>query len=257
MAITVNTNVYSLAAQRNISLVNSKMMTAIQRLSSGMRINMAKDDAAGLAMAQTMEGQARGNEVAQRVIADGMSFLQVGDAALRSANDMLQRMRELSVQYTSGLYSSTQKTSMSTEFTQLKTEIDASFTRAKFNGQTVVGGGTKAVTVDGNGTTIDISVGTVSAATADITDYSTVDGVLTTLGTAVGDVGAYQSRLEQASNVASAMAEAQWASYGRIMDADMARETARLTSAQVIQQAGAAALAQANSLPQIALGLLR
>jgi len=253
MAITVNTNIYSLAAQRNISRVNSKMLTAIQRLSSCLRINMAKDDAAGLAMAQSMEGQARGNEMAQRTIADGMSFLNVGDAALRSANDMAQRMRELAVQHTSTTYSSSQKTSMETEYDALANEINAAMDRAKFNGVAVINGSVD-VTVDGDGGTQTVSVGDVTASTGGYT-VGAVDTLMASIGTAIGDVGAFQSRLEQAGNVASAMTEAQWASYGRVMDADMAAETARLTSAQVIQQAGAAALAQANGLPQIALGL--
>ena len=255
MPITVNTNVYSLAAQRNITRTQGKMATAIQRLSSGMRINMAKDDAAGLVMAQYMEGQARGAEVAQRTIADGQSYLQVADNTLRQSNDMLQRMRELAVQYTSGLYSANQKTAMSTEFTALKSEITASLTRATFNGSAVFGGGGN-VAVGPNGETISVVAGAAPSITGTISSITAIDVDLNTIGTALANIGSTQSRLEKAASVASAIEEAQWASYGRVMDADMARETARLTSAQVVQQAGAAALAQANGIPQIALGLL-
>jgi len=255
MAITVNTNIYSLTAQRNISRVNMKMQTAIERLSSGLRINKASDDAAGLTMAMSMEGQARGAAVAQRTIADGQSYLQIADNTLRNANDMLQRMRELSVQYTSGLYNSDQKTAMSTEFTALKSEISSSMTRAKFNGTAVFGGG-GAVAVGANGETLTVTAATVSL-TADIATISTIDADITTVGSNLADIGSLESRLNQSSSVASAIEQAQWASYGRVMDADMARETANLTSAQVIQQAAAASLAQANSIPQIALGLLR
>lgn len=254
MAITVNTNIYSLTAQRNISRVNSDMQTAIERLSSGLRINQAKDDAAGLTMAQYMEGQARGAAVAQRTIADGQSFLQVADSTLRNANDMLQRMRELAVQYTSGLYNTSQQSAMSTEFTALSAEITASQSRATFNGSSVFGGGGN-VAVGANGETLNVTANTVTVS-ASIGDVTTVDADIASVGGELANIGSLQSRLEQSGRVASAIETAQWASYGRVMDADMARETARLTSAQVIQQAGASALAQANSLPQIALGLL-
>jgi flagellin len=254
MAITVNTNIFSLTAQRNISRVNGDMQKAIERLSSGLRINQAKDDAAGLTMAQYMEGQARGAAVAQRTIADGQSFLGVADNTLRNANDMLQRMRELSVQYSSGLYNSSQKTAMSTEFTALKTEITDSLTRAKFNGAAVFGGG-GSVAVGPNGETLSVTANSVTL-TADIATLTTIDADITSVGSELANIGSLQSRLDQSAKVASAIEQAQWASYGRVMDADMARETARLTSSQVIQQAGAAALAQANAIPQIALGLL-
>lgn len=255
MAITVNTNIYSLTAQANISKVNSKMQTAIERLSSGMRINQAKDDAAGLTMAQYMEGQARGFAVAQRTIADGQSYLQVADSTLRNANDMLQRMRELAVQYTSDLYNTQQKNAMSTEFDALKAEITDSQSRATFNGTAVFDQG-GAVAVGANaGDTLSVTAASVTIA-GTITDIDSIDTDIENVGSELANIGSLQSRLEQSAGVASAIETAQWASYGRVMDADMAKETSRLTSAQVIQQAGASALAQANGLPQIALGLL-
>jgi len=255
MAITVNTNIYSLTAQRNINRVNSNMQTAIERLSSGMRINKASDDAAGLTMAMSMEGQARGSAVAQRTIADGQSYLQIADNTLRNANDMLQRMRELSVQYTSGLYNSDQQTAMSTEFTALQNEITSSQTRAKFNGTSVFGGGGD-VAVGANGETLTVTANSVDVSSTAIGTLSTVDTAITAVGTELANIGSLESRLQQSSRVASSIEQAQWASYGRVMDADIAKETSRLTSSQVIQQAGASALAQANSIPQIALGLL-
>jgi flagellin len=144
---------------------------------------------------------------------------------------------------------------MSTEFTALKTEITSSLSRAKFNGTAVFGGG-GAVAVGANGETLTVSAATVSL-TATIGTLTTVDADLTTVGSNLADIGSLESRLNQSSSVASSIEQAQWASYGRVMDADMARETANLTSAQVVQQAAAASLAQANSIPQIALGLLR
>jgi flagellin len=168
---------------------------------------------------------------------------------------MLQRMRELAVQNTSGLYNTAQTTAMSTEFSALKTEVSASLGRATFNGVAVFGGGGN-VAVDANGGTISVTAATVDISAADVGTVSTVDTAIGAVGTELGNIGALQSRLEKAANVSAAIEEAQWASYGRVMDADMARETARLTSAQIVQQAGASALAQANSIPQIALGLL-
>ncbi|MCU7932180.1 MAG: flagellin FliC [Candidatus Thiodiazotropha sp. (ex Codakia rugifera)] len=257
MAITVNTNVFSLAAQKNLGRTQSDLETSIQRLSSGLRINMAKDDAAGLAVAQLQSAQARGLTVAQRNIADGTSFLNVADATLRSVSDMMQRQRELAVQAGSGLYTSAQTALMSVEFTALTTEITDSLGRATFNGTAVFGGG-GAIQVGANtGQTIDISTAALAARTAVITSTATIDADLNAVATALANVGGLQSRLEQAGRVAASMEEAQFAAAGRIMDADFARETAKMTSAQVVQQAGVAALAQANSIPQLALSLLR
>jgi len=256
MALTVNTNVFSLAAQKNLNRTSSDLETSIQRLSSGLRINRAKDDAAGLAIAQLQTGQARGLTVAQRNIADGVSYLNVADATLQSVSDMLQRQRELAVQAASGLYTTTQVGYMTTEFTALTSEINAAFTRATFNGAAVFGGG-GAIQVGANaGDTIAITANTVTVAGA-ITSVASLDTDLSAVAAELANIGALESRLEQAGRVAAAMEEAQYAAAGRIMDADFARETAKMTSAQVIQQAGVASLAQANSLPQLALSLLQ
>jgi flagellin len=256
MALTVNTNVFSLAAQKNLTRSSGDLETSIQRLSSGLRINRAKDDAAGLAIAQLQTGQARGLTVAQRNIADGVSYLNVADSTLQTVSDMLQRQRELAVQAASGLYTATQVTYMTTEFTALTSEINAAFTRATFNGTAVFGGG-GAIQVGANaGDTITITANTVTVAGA-IGDVASLDTDLAAVAAELANVGALESRLEQAGRVAAAMEEAQYAAAGRIMDADFARETAKMTSAQVIQQAGVASLAQANSLPQLALSLLQ
>lgn len=256
MPVTVNTNVFSLAAQKNLTRTQSNLETSIQRLSSGLRINMAKDDAAGLAVAQLQTAQGRGLTVAQRTIADGISYLNVADNTLRTVSDMMQRQRELSVQHDSGLYTAAQKTAMGVEFTALSTEIAAAQTRATFNGTAVFGGGGDIQVGANDGQVIAITANTVATAAA-IGDIATTDAELNAVATELANVGALQSRLEQAGRVAASMEEAAYAAAGRIMDADFARETARMTSAQVVQQAGVAALAQANSIPQLALGLLR
>ena len=264
MALTVNTNIHALAAQRNVTRTQMDMQTSIQRLSSGLRINMAKDDAAGLAVAQRMEGQARGAEVAQRTIGDGISALGVADSALRDIGDMLHRMRELAVQSKTGTYKNTDRENLDKEFQQLATEITEAQNRATFNGVKAVGGSWDVV-VGADGQTTKISAGTaVTAPTGDIktsaaaaTALGSVSTALTSVATSLAQVGGFQSRLEKSMSVAMAVAEQQWAARGRIMDADFAKETSRMTSSQIIQQAGVSALAQANTIPQLALGLLR
>ena len=256
MALTVNTNVYSLAAQKNLGRTQSGLETSIQRLSSGLRINMAKDDAAGLAIAQLQTGQARGMTVAQRNIADGVSYLGVADSTLQTVSDMMHRQRELAVQHASGLYTAAQQGYMATEFNALTTEITDALARATFNGSAVFGGG-GAIQVGANaGQTIAVA-STAPAHTATITDIASVDTDLGAVAAELANVGSLQSRLESASRVAASIEEAQYAAAGRVMDADFARETAKMTSAQVVQQAGVAALSQANSIPQLALSLLR
>jgi flagellin len=261
MAVTVNTNVFSLNAQKNISRTQGTLQTAMQRLSSGLRINQAKDDAAGLAVAMLQDGQARGLAVAQRTLGDGISALQVADNSLRTMDGIVQRMRELAVQYSSGTYSTDQKDMMTVEFTQLKGELTDLATRAKFNGLAVFGGLTSvAVQAGANaGDTLTIKVSDFSGFGASAATIASIDGLdtnLQSIATELANIGAYQSRAEKALDSAMSMEEAQRASYGRVMDADFARETMNMTSAQVIQQAGISALGQANTLPQLALGLL-
>ena len=260
MAITVNTNVFSLNAQRNVNRSQSGLQTAMQRLSSGLRINMAKDDAAGLAVASRMESQARGFAVAQRTIADGISYLQVADNGARTITDSLQRMRELVVQRTSGTLTAQDKSLIKLEMSQLNTEIGAQTGRATFNGIAVNQGGTANIVVDGAGGTLAVALSDLQG--ADMADggaatLASIDAGITCVAIALGTIGAFQSRLDKAMDNAMAVEEAQWASRGRIVDADFARETARMSSSQVILQAGISALSQANTMPQMALGLLQ
>ena len=260
MAITVNTNVFSLNAQRNVSKSQGNLQTAMQRLSSGLRINMAKDDAAGLAVASRMESQARGFAVAQRTIADGISYLQVADNGARSISDSLQRMRELVVQRESGTLTAQDKSLIKLELSQLNTEIGEQTGRATFNGGAVNQGASVNIVVDGAGGVLGMDLADLRG--ADMTDggvatLASIDAGITCVAVALGTIGAFQSRLEKSMDNAMAVEEAQWSARGRIMDADFAKETARMSSSQVIQQAGISALAQANSMPQMALGLLR
>ena len=176
MAVTVNTNVFSLNAQKNISRTQGTLQTAMQRLSSGLRINQAKDDAAGLAVAMLQDGQARGLAVAQRTLGDGISALQVADNSLRTMDGIVQRMRELAVQYSSGTYSTDQKNMMTVEFTQLKSELNDLTTRAKFNGISVFGGLTSVdVQAGANaGDTLNIAISNFSAFAAGVANISDI-----------------------------------------------------------------------------------
>jgi flagellin len=261
MAVTVNTNVFSLNAQKNVARTQGTLQTAMQRLSSGLRINQAKDDAAGLAVGMLQDAQARGFAVAQRTIGDGISALQVADNTLRTLDGIVQRMRELEVQFTSGTYSTSQQAMMSVEFVQLNSELAATAQRAKFNGLSVFGGMTSVAIQAGanDGDVITVVINDFSSFTAASSlggGLSALDTKLSSIATELANIGAYQSRLDKALDSAMSMEEAQRASYGRVMDADFARETMNMTSAQVIQQAGISALGQANTLPQLALGLL-
>ncbi len=261
MAVTVNTNIFSLNAQKNIARTQGTLQSAMQRLSSGLRINQAKDDAAGLAVAMLQDAQGRGFAVAQRTLGDGVSALQVADNTLRTLDGIVQRMRELEVQFASGTYSSSQKNMMSVEFKQLNSEVATTARRAKFNGKSVFGGMTSVkIQAGANASdTVTIKVSNFSSfsVAANLgTGLGAIDAKLSSIATELANVGAYQSRLEKSLDSAMSLEEAQRASYGRVMDADFARETMNMTSAQVIQQAGISALGQANTLPQLALGLL-
>lgn len=255
MAVTVNTNLFSLAAQRNINRSQGNLQTAVQRLSSGLRINMAKDDAAGLAVGQYAEMHARGAAVAQRTLGDSMSRLQVQDSTLQTANELLQRMRELALQKSSGTYTAAQKSYISQEMTSIDTELTALAGRAKFNGADAFGSWTAVAGPDGSTISFGETAPTLSGLSAG-SSASAVETVIDSVNLALSKIGADESIAEKAVNTALALEESQWAAYGRTMDADIARETARLTSAQVVQQAGIAALSQANTMPQLALGLL-
>jgi flagellin len=285
--LSINTNAASLAAQRNVSSNSAGLQGSIERLSSGLRIGSAKDDAAGLAISDRMNAQVRGMNVASRNANDGISKLQVADGALGKISDNLQRMRELAVQSNTGTLNTTDRSNLNREFTELANEVGRVAVDTKFNGNAVFSSANKStslqiganngdtltsnLTDDGTATGNDLqtSLGGTTAATiaTALGDISTAAGAataLTTMDTQIDNVsnlratlGAGQSRLEQvvggldtnSNNLASAR--------GRIVDTDFAKETAELTRAQILQQAGTAMLAQANQLPQGVLSLLR
>ena len=266
MAATINTNVMSLNAQRNLSRSQSSLATSVERLSSGLRVNSAKDDAAGLAIAERMNAQVRGMNVAIRNASDGISLAQTAEGALTEVSNMLQRMRELAVQSANGTNSASDRTNLDAEYQELSSEITRLAGATKFNGLAIIGAdaGAQTFQVGANvGDTLSITtsaVTTVGGDILDVTNSNTAIGAIdTALDTINGDratYGAAQSRFTSAINNLQVSVENQSAARGRIMDADFAAETASLTRANILQQAGTAMVSQANSIPQSVLGLL-
>ena len=272
MSMTINTNVISLNAQRNLSTSQNALATSMQRLSSGLRVNSAKDDAAGLAIAERMSAQVRGSNVAMRNANDAISLFQTAEGAMGKIGDGLQRIRELAVQAANGSISDADRTNLNAEATQLVAEIARVSDTAKFNGVNLIDGslttadfqiGADATDVITTTTSFDMTALAAYAA-ADISTQAGATAVLTatdadidTLNAARADAGALQSRFEAVVGQLQVYAENTSAARGRIMDADFAQETASLSRAQILQQAGSAMVAQANQLPNQVMALLR
>jgi flagellin len=264
----INTNLMSLNAQRNLNTTQSAMSLAVQRLSSGLRVNSAKDDAAGLAIAEKIGAQVRGLNVAIRNAADGISLAQTAEGALGKIGDNLQRMRELAVQAANAT-ASNDLAALDGEYQQLVSENTRIINVTKFNGNSLLSGALSLTFQVGANNTADdqISVTTAGALTltsGDLTSTANAQTAMDNMDTALGSVntlratfGATQSRFEAVISGLQVAAENQTAARSRIMDADYAAETAALTRAQILQQAGTAMLAQANAAPQSVLTLLR
>ena len=263
MAQVINTNVMSLNAQRSLNKTDSAMTTALQRLSSGLRINSSVDDAAGLAVAQKMDSQIRGMTVAMRNASDGISYAQTADTALAVVSDALQRMRELATQSLNGTLADTERTKINQEYSALNSEVTRVQGAAKINDQSVFGtftfqvGANSSDTISGTFTSVTAAGGDVSTSGAAATALTNIDTALGSVATNRAAVGGVQSRLNFTVQFLEGARENQIAAKSRIMDADFAAETANLTRAQILQQAGTAMVAQANQLPQNVLSLLR
>ena len=281
MAQIINTNIMSLNAQRNLSATQSALATSVQRLSTGLRVNSAKDDAAGLAIAERMNTQVRGMNVAIRNANDAISLSQTAEGALSKINDMGQRMRELAVQSANATNTETDRANLNAEYHALAQEIKRNLASASFNG-------TKLFTSDAALTfqvganneandQIAVTTANLSAATSitNVIDNATgankgimtaasatdmlgkLDLMLGMVNSKRAEFGAVQNRFQAVIETLQVSAENQTAARSRIMDADFAQETANLTRAQVLQQAGTAMLSQANQLPNNVLSLLR
>ena len=286
MSMTINTNVASLNAQRNTAANSASLSTTMQRLSSGLRINSAKDDAAGLAIADRMNTQVRGMNVAVRNAGDAISMAQVAEGGLSGMNDMLQRMRELAVQASNAPNSvgaSGDIAKLDNEYKQLGAELSRMLDATQFNGEKIlntsasyvfqVGANAGAenqitiangdISLSGNaafsavasgGASATLITGTASANTANI---AALDAAISAVNDRRASLGALQSRFENTISYLRTASENQSAARGRIMDADFAAETANLSRTQILQQAGTAMIAQANQQPQSVLKLLQ
>lgn len=273
MALTVNTNVASLNAQRNLSLTQVTLNKSLQRLSSGLRINSAADDAAGLAISEGMRSEIRSMNQAVRNANDGVSMVQVAEGALNEVSNILGRMRELTTQAATGTLSSTQRGYINSEFGRLASEITRIAGATKFNGiQLLASGKSIAIQVGVNNTsgvdriavilksmdatTLSIAAGFASAASAQAM-LDKLDVAIQTVSQQRANLGAAQNRFQSVINNLQVAVENTSAAESRIRDVDVAAESASLTRGNILTQAGTAILSQANQLPQNALSLLR
>ena len=281
MASTINTNMSSLTAQRALSSTNGSLSTSMQRLSTGLRINSAKDDSAGLAIATRMTSQVRGMAVASRNANDAISMAQTAEGALGKIGESLQRMRELAVQSSNGTNSTTDRANLDQEFKALSSEVTRVIGGTKFNGTSLLNSATAIsfqVGADNNGTTDAISVslsnigsgtgmtailnstaatGSISTSATALTAMSNLDLAIDEITTARSGLGSVQNRFESVVANLGTTSENLQAAKGRIVDADFAGETSNMSRAQVLQQAGNAMLAQANQMPSRVLSLLQ
>jgi flagellin len=275
MALSIQTNVASLSAQKNLTDAQKTLGTSFNRLSSGLRINTAKDDAAGLAISESMRMQIRSYGVTERNANDGISMAQTAEGALGEVSNVLGRMRELAIQGASGAIGTSDRTYLQTEFSSLQSEVSRILTSTKFNGtqllKTASSGVSFQVGIDNTGADrITVTFGGVNlssmvAASTKVSGSAgnsqnalgVIDSALTKVSTARARFGAAMNRFEiTTSNIQTARLNLT-AAASRIRDVDVAEEAATLSRSQVLATAGVSVLAQANSSPQLALGLLR
>ena len=286
MGYTINTNVSSLNAQRNAATNSASLSTTMSRLSSGLRINSSKDDAAGLAIADRMNTQVRGMNVAIRNANDAISLAQTAEGGLSSMTEMLQRMRELAVQatnVTNTTGASGDIAKLNNEYSQLGAELTRMLSATQFNGQAVLNGtvaydfqigansaaenritiASASISLNGitafsvvasGGASANLATGAASSNSGAI---GVLDGAIAAVAERRATLGAVQSRFESTVSYLQTSVENQSAARGRIMDADFASETANLSRSQILQQAGTAMIAQANQMPQGVLALLQ
>jgi len=256
----INHNITAQNNHRNMTLNNVATSKNMEKLSSGLRINRAGDDAAGLAVSEKMRGQIRGLEQAQRNVQDGISFIQTAEGAMNEISAMLVRMKELNVQHATGTYTTAQKTnSIEVELKALTSQIDSILDNTKFNGIGISGTGSVKIQADDD--TVKIDIGKITTTSikglAGTTSLGKVEKAITAVSTERAKLGALQNRLEYTSNNLGTTIENLTASESRIRDTDMADEMVKLTKNQILLQASQAMLAQANSAPQGVLSLLR
>jgi len=273
MGLRVNTNVASMNAQRNLFNSSTALSGNFARLSSGLRISSAADDAAGLGISERMRADIRSFSVASRNAQDGVSLVQTAEGALSEVSDILGRMRELSMQSANGTLNAGDRSTLDAEFQQLVSEIDRIANGTEFNGVSLLDGTTTSIGIQVGigGTTNDVinvsgadaTAATLGLGSASISTSSDASSMLATLDTAInsvnssrGTLGAQQNRLESTLRSLANVRENTSAAESRIRDVDVAFETADLTRNSILQQAATSVLAQANAQPQLALSLL-
>ena len=285
MTSMINTNISSMVAQRSLFTSENALAVSMARLTSGLRVNSAKDDAAGLSIAERMTSQVRGMNVAVRNSNDGISLAQTAEGALGKSGELLQRMRELAIQSANATNSTSDKASLDTEYGELAKEVQRVFASTTFNGQRIistdarpqvfqVGANTAAenqITVTTSNMTIQADLVAVAGTDTAGTGRSVITGnsaaimaVIDKIDVAIDQVsnersilGASQSRFESAISYLQMSSENQSSARSRIMDADFAQETSNLSRSQILSQAGSAMLAQANQLPKSVLSLIK
>jgi flagellin len=276
MGLRIQNNVEAFNAHRNLTMTAGKAAKAMEKLSSGYRINRAADDAAGLAISEKMRSQIGGLQVAQRNAEDGVSLVQTAEGALTEVHSMLQRVRDLKVQFDNGTLAAGDKDAIASEMGQLATEIQNIGAQTKFNGISLLSGST-AITfqvgaqsgetinasafdlvgvASGAGNVVAVSGATTSAAVSGLT-LANIDAAITNVSDARADFGSIQNRLEHRVSNLATYQENLVAAESRIRDVDMASEMVNFSKLQILQQAGTSMLAQANQAPQNVLSLLR
>jgi flagellin len=269
MSLRIQNNVEAFNAQRQLVTNSDKLGKAMEKLSSGYRINRAGDDAAGLAISEKLRGQIGGLAQASRNAQDAVSLVQTAEGALNEVHSMLQRVRELAVQYKNGTLSTQDRTAIQSEVNQLKSEIERIGTDTEFNGIDLLNSASTTVSFQvGAADAQQITVATISIGaqvashvydltTGGVTDIADIDAAINNISAARATFGAVQNRLEHTISNLASYTENLTASESRIRDADMASEMVQFTKLQILQQAGTSMLSQANQAPQGVLSLLR
>jgi len=275
MALRINYNLASSAAQRGLGASQDAYAKQANRLSTGLRINSASDDAAGMAVSEKLKNQVRGLNQAQRNAQDGISLIQTAEGALTETHSILARMRELAVQASNDTLSTSDRANLNAEFTQLKAEVDRISSTTAFNGIYLLNNANPTVSLqiganNGNSLTVTLTnndaaaLGISSAAAATVTSLATaattitsIDAAINTVSTNRANLGSVQSRLESVGRSLAVASENTAAANSRVADADIASSMSELVRAQILQQAGISVLAQANQAPALVLQLLK
>jgi flagellin len=274
MALVINNNPASIAAQRNLSISTLSLNRSVERLSSGLRVTRAADDAAGLGLSESLRAQIRSINQATRNASDGISLTQIADGAAATIGSLLARLRELSSQAASGTVGNTERSYIDQEFVALRSEIDRIAQVTEFNGQALTSGSTISFSIaigfrSGSGNTLDLALNDITTSSLGLSSVNVstsanatsalanVDNAISAIASARAEYGSIQNRFEATIANLQVTSENLTAAESRIRDADIALETSVFTKNQILVQAGIATLAQANTLPQQALALLR